>query len=138
MMQAFFRPMIAVRSPSLLATYINYILSVIWAYAAMCCLGIGLLWSAALGLPRPPVAFRLVPEFWGLALTLTYLAQMLVSAFVESRYERGMLRALFWMIWYPLAFWMLNAATAVVALPRVLSQPTKERVTWVSPDRGLR
>ena len=138
MMQAFFRPMIAGRVPTLLATYINCALAVIWAYAALSCLGIGLLWLGALGPPRPSLAFRLVPEFWGLVLTVTYLAQMLVSVFVESRYERGMLRSLFWMIWYPLAFWMLNAATAVVALPRVLLRPTKERTTWVSPDRGLR
>jgi biofilm PGA synthesis N-glycosyltransferase PgaC len=49
-----------------------------------------------------------------------------------------MLRELFWVIWYPLAFWMLSAATTIVALPRVLTQPRKERTTWVSPDRGLR
>ena len=49
-----------------------------------------------------------------------------------------MLRSLFWMIWYPVAFWMLSAVTTVAALPRVLLQPRKERTTWVSPDRGLR
>ena len=49
-----------------------------------------------------------------------------------------MLRSLFWMIWYPLAFWMINTATAVVALPIALLRPRKERTTWVSPDRGLR
>ena len=83
-------------------------------------------------------AFRLVPEWWGLTLTLTYLAQALFSGFLESRYEHGMLRSLFWMIWYPVAFWMLSAVTTATALPRVLLQPRKERTTWVSPDRGLR
>jgi len=71
-------------------------------------------------------------------LTLTSFAQALVCALLESRYERGMLRSLFWMIWYPLAFWMLSAVTTAVALPRVLSQPKKEHTTWISPDRGLR
>ena len=71
-------------------------------------------------------------------MTLTFLAQALVSDFLDSRYERGMLRSLFWIIWYPFVFWMLSAVTTAVALPRVLLRPKKARVTWVSPDRGLR
>ncbi len=138
MMLAFFRPMIAGRVPSLLTTYINYLLSVIWSYVVLFCFGVGLLWLVELGPTRPLPAFRLVPEWWGLTLTLTYLLQVLFSAFLESRYERGMLRTLFWMIWYPAAFWMLSAVTTAVALPRVLLQKKKERTTWVSPDRGLR
>ena len=138
MMLAFFRPMIAGRAPSLLPTYINYVLSVIWSYLVLLCLALGLLWSVDLGPTRPLPQFRLIPEWWGLTLTLTYFAQALVSVLLESRYERGMLRSLFWMIWYPLAFWMLSAVTTAVALPRVLSQPKKERTTWISPDRGLR
>ncbi len=138
MMLAFFRPMIAGRIPTLLPTYINYLLSVVWSYVVLFCLGVGLLWLVGLGPPRPLPAYRLVPEWWGLTLTVTYLCQALVSAFLEGRYERGMLRTLFWMIWYPAAFWMLSAVTTVTALPRVLLQPKKERTTWVSPDRGLR
>ena len=138
MMLTFFRPMIAGRAPSLLPTYINYVLSVIWSYLVLACIALGLLWSVGLGPPRPLPEVRLIPEWWGLTLTLTYFAQALVSALLESRYERGMLRSLFWMIWYPLAFWMLSAVTAAVALPRVLMQPRKERTTWISPDRGLR
>jgi biofilm PGA synthesis N-glycosyltransferase PgaC len=138
MMLAFFRPMIAGRVPTLLPTYINYLLSVVWSYVVLLCLGLGLLWSVGLGPTWPFPAFRLVPELWGLTLTLTYLAQALISDVLESRYERGMLRSLFWIIWYPAAFWMLSAVTAAAALPRVLLQPRKERTTWVSPDRGLR
>jgi biofilm PGA synthesis N-glycosyltransferase PgaC len=138
MMLAFFRPVISGRTPSLLPTYINYLVSVIWSYVVLLALVIGLLWFTQHGPPRPPAAFRIVPDWWGLTLTLTYLAQMLVSAFLEARYERGFLRVLFWMIWYPAAFWLLGAATVAVALPQVLLEPRKERVTWVSPDRGLR
>ena len=47
-----------------------------------------------------------------------------------------MLRGLFWIIWYPLAFWLLSTLTTVAALPRALVRP--RRATWESPDRGLR
>jgi biofilm PGA synthesis N-glycosyltransferase PgaC len=138
MMLAFFRPMITGRLPSLIPVYVNYTLSVVWSYLVLLSLGVGLLWTVGLGPPRPLPEFRLIPELWGLTLTITYLAQALVSDVLESRYERGMLRSLFWVIWYPLAFWILSAVTAALALPRVLLQPKKERTTWISPDRGLR
>jgi hypothetical protein len=38
--------------------------------------------------------------WWGLTLTLTYLAQALVSHLIERRYEPDMLRSLYWIIWY--------------------------------------
>lgn len=138
MMIDFFRPIIAMRAPSLLPTYINNLLSVIWAYMMVLSLGVGLLWAAGLAPPEVLPGFQLVPERWGLALTLTYLAQALVSHLIERRYEPDMLRTMFWIIWYPIAFWMISTATTVVALPRALLRPRKERTTWVSPDRGFR
>jgi biofilm PGA synthesis N-glycosyltransferase PgaC len=138
MMQSFFRPVLAGRTPTLLPTYTNYLASVVWSYLVLLVIGLGLLWTVGLGPPRPLPQFRLVPEWWGLTLALTYLAQALVSHFLDTRYERAMLRSLFWVIWYPLVFWLLSATTTAVAFPRVLSQPRKEHVTWVSPDRGLR
>ena len=130
-------PMIRGRAPCLLPTYLNFVVSVIWSYCIVFCLIVGMLW--AVGVADAPIAagVQLVPEWWGLTLALTYLAQALVSHLLESRYERGMLRSLFWMIWYPLAFWLLSALTAVVALPRALAAAAPGR-PGISPDRGLR
>jgi biofilm PGA synthesis N-glycosyltransferase PgaC len=99
-------------------------------------LAVGLLWSAGVPLPAIVPGFQLIPEWWGLTLTLTYLAQASVSHFVERRYEPRMMRGFFWIIWYPMAFWLISTLTTVAALPRVLVRP--RRSTWESPDRGLR
>jgi len=136
MMVDFFRPMVRGACPSLLPTYINYLLSILWAYIMAFSLIIGVLWAVGLAPPKVLPGFQLIPEWWGLTLTITYLAQALVSHLLEQRFEKHMLRSLFWMIWYPLAFWMINTATAVVALPSALLKPRK--ATWTSPDRGLR
>jgi biofilm PGA synthesis N-glycosyltransferase PgaC len=138
MMVDFFGRMVRFSSPSLLPTYINYLLSLLWAYVMTFSLIIGLLWTVGVAPSKVLPGFQLIPEWWGLTLTITYLAQALVSHLLERRFEPHMLRSLFWMIWYPLAFWMINTATAVVALPIALLRPRKERTTWVSPDRGLR
>jgi biofilm PGA synthesis N-glycosyltransferase PgaC len=138
MMVDFFWPIMTLRSPSLLPTYINNLLSVLWAYIMTASLGVGLLWAVGLAPPAVLPGFQLIPEWWGLTLTITYLVQALVSHLVERRYEPDMLRSLYWIIWYPMAFWMISTATTVVALPRALFRPRKERTTWTSPDRGLR
>ena len=138
MMVDFFGRMVRCTSPSLLPTYINYLLSMLWAYVMTFSLIIGILWTVGLAPPKVLPGFQLIPEWWGLTLTITYLAQALVSHLLERRFEPHMLRSLFWIIWYPMAFWMINTATAVAALPIALLRPRKERTTWVSPDRGLR
>ena len=136
MMIDFFRPMILGRAPSLLPTYLNFVASLLWAYCIVFGLAVGILYTAGVPMPAILPGFQLVPEWWGLTLALTYLAQALVSHVVERRYEPGILRGLFWIIWYPLAFWLISTLTTVAALPRVLVRP--RRSTWESPDRGLR
>jgi biofilm PGA synthesis N-glycosyltransferase PgaC len=138
MMVDFLRPMLRGRAPGMLPVYLNYALSVLWAYLMVFSLAVGLMWSVGIATPWMLRGFQLVPEWWGLTLVVTYLAQALVSHLVERRYEPHMLRSFFWIIWYPLAFWMLSTATTVAALPIALLRPRKERTTWVSPDRGLR
>jgi biofilm PGA synthesis N-glycosyltransferase PgaC len=138
MLVDFFWPMVRLRAPRMLPIYGNFILSVLWSYTVLIALAVGALWSFGI-LPRTAMpAMRFLPEWWGLTLAITYIAQALVASVIEHRYEPHMLRTLFWIIWYPMAFWMVSTATAVVALPRALLMPRSERTTWVSPDRGLR
>jgi biofilm PGA synthesis N-glycosyltransferase PgaC len=132
----FFRPLIRGRAPSLLPTYLNFVVSLVWAYCMVFCLIVGILWTVGVPMPTILPGFNLVPEWWGLTLALTYLAQALISHLVERRYERDMLKSLFWIIWYPLAFWLLSTLTTIAALPRALLR--QRRGTWDSPDRGLR
>jgi biofilm PGA synthesis N-glycosyltransferase PgaC len=113
-------------------------LSVIWSYVMVG----AIVWGSLRAIGFDPVpalpGFDLIPEWWGLVLALTYLLQAAVSQIVERRYEPDMLRSLFWIVWYPLAFWMLSTLSTVVGLPRALLRPRQVRTTWTSPDRGLR
>jgi hypothetical protein len=55
---------------------------------------------------------------WATLLALTYLTQAIVSIAIDSRFEPGIRRSLFWIIWFPFAFWLILAATAVAVFPR--------------------
>src|SRR5262249_60987855 len=119
----FFRPMLRGARPSLLPPYINYLLSMLWAYIMAFSLVIGLLWTVGLAPTKMLPGFQLIPEWWGLTLALPYLAQALTSHLLERRFQANMLRSLFWVVWYPMAFWLINTATAVCALPIALMRP---------------
>jgi biofilm PGA synthesis N-glycosyltransferase PgaC len=138
MMLDYAGPILRLRVPGMTPTYLSYVLSVLWSYVMLLSLLAGA--ADAIGLVRWGLvrSVALMPGWWGLVLTLTYLLQALVSHLLEKRYEPRMLRALFWVIWYPAAFWLISLATTVVAVPKVMFARKGARGTWVSPDRGLR
>ena len=73
----------------------------------------------------------------GVMVGTTCLIQVAISLWLDSRYSPDSVRSFFWMIWYPLAYWMFSMITTIVALPRALLRKKKERATWTSPDRGI-
>jgi poly-beta-1,6-N-acetyl-D-glucosamine synthase len=110
--------------------------SIVWSYVM---LGLILLWLAglALPLPEPFQVPSLLPDWHGVVLAATCLLQFAVSLLIDRRYEPGVGRNYYWMIWYPFAFWFLSLFTTVVATPKALAKRRGTRATWVSPDRGV-
>ena len=99
-----------------------------------------LLYFLGLLIEMPPAlaVTTVLPRWNGVILGCTCLIQFAVSMMMDSRYEKGLWRDYFWVIWYPLAFWMLSMATTVVAVPKAYLKQRGKRAVWVSPDRGLR
>ena len=131
--------MFSLRKPRLLLIYTNYVLSVIWSCAMM--LGVLLFVAGQLGWDNPAIAagIALVPSWWAAILAVTYLMQADISHLLEQRNEKDMAKSLYWIIWYPLAFWVIAALTTIYAVPKVLfRKPGSVRGIWASPDRGFR
>jgi len=123
------------RHRRMLPVYFEYFTSVLWAYTMA---GIIVLWALGHFIALPPVlrVSTLLPGWNGMVIGTTCLMQFAVSMFLDAKYEKGLGRYYYWMIWYPLAYWMLSVATTLVAIPKVILRGRK-RATWVSPDRGL-
>jgi len=130
------RPIMMGKCPSLLPVYLNAVLGIVWAHCMVLTIVLGLLHLFGIRvLPQIPT-FSLIPEWYGTTLCLTYLLQAFVSVRLEHRFEPRKAYSLFWIIWYPLAFWLLSTLTSVAALPRALF--LRRAGTWTSPDRGIR
>lgn len=113
--------------------------SVFWSYLMLL---LTVLWLAGLVLPGngllPAIGSPLIPQSSGVLLGATCLLQFALSKWLDSRYDHGLGRNYYWMIWYPMVFWIINIATTVVAYPQVLLSRSGQRARWVSPDRGIR
>ncbi|WGT62449.1 poly-beta-1,6-N-acetyl-D-glucosamine synthase [Variovorax paradoxus] len=115
--------------------YAEYMVSVAWAYAMALVLIIGVLrpllpagsaWHSAL-----------LPHWQGTLLAMTCILQMLLSLWIDRRYDRDLMRYFVGTIWYPIAFWTITMAATVVALPKALLRRRGKRAVWTSPDRGV-
>ena len=116
---------------------LEHSLSLLWAYLMATTI---VLWGLGffVAMPEPLQVASLLPEWYGVLLGFTCLLQFAVSLTIDGRYEGGLGRYYYWMVWYPIAFWMINMLTTVVAVPKALLRRRGARAVWVSPDRGLR
>jgi biofilm PGA synthesis N-glycosyltransferase PgaC len=120
----------------MVAVYFEYAVSVFWAYAMALVM---LIWFVGLFVEMPlRWQITIVPGWHGVLIGTTCLLQIATSMFLDRHYDKRIFRHYFWMIWYPLAYWMLNTATTVWAVPKVLVRKRGRRAKWNSPDRGLR
>lgn len=115
--------------------FAEYVLSILWSYC-MAFVSIIMLLGLFVAMPRD-WQVSVVPVWNGMLLGLTCLVQLLVSCLIDRRYDQGILKCYLWTIWYPLAFWLLNVVTSLVAVPAVLLRRQGARAVWVSPDRGI-
>lgn len=112
----------------------EFCVSVLWSYT-MLVLAVSLLLGQILDVPPLPDVREWLPSWGGALIGATCLLQFAVSLAIDSRYEKGLARYYYWIIWYPIAYWLINVLTAAVALPTVLLRQ-RGRAIWVSPDRG--
>ncbi|HNB20017.1 MAG TPA: poly-beta-1,6-N-acetyl-D-glucosamine synthase [Agitococcus sp.] len=112
-------------------------LSLLWSYAMLIMFVLWLL-SFILPLSIPFVGSPLIPDEGALLLGTTCLLQFALSKWLDSGYDKGLGRNYYWMIWYPLVFWLINICSTIVAFPKVILLGKGQRARWVSPDRGIK
>lgn len=113
-------------------------LSVVWSYSMLLTV---LVWIAGYFLPvgtLPVIQSPLFLQSGSVILGMTCLLQFAISLSLDSRYDKGLGRNYYWMVWYPLVFWLITTASTIAAFPKVIWRGSGQRARWVSPDRGIR
>ncbi|RIZ69739.1 MAG: poly-beta-1,6 N-acetyl-D-glucosamine synthase [Methylococcales bacterium] len=83
----------------------------------------------------------LSPSWTSMLLSLTCLIQFGMSLFIDSHYELktgGVARYYYWMVWYPIVYWIINVGTTIVGSVNAVKKKKGQRAVWVTVDRGLR
>jgi biofilm PGA synthesis N-glycosyltransferase PgaC len=115
---------------------LEYIASGIWSYVILAVLAGGLL-DIFISLPMGFHMPAPIPGWYGVVLGIICIAQFLVSMIFDSRYETDVRRQFFWIIWYPLVYWLIGVLTTSVAIPKAMLKRKGTRAVWESPDRGV-
>lgn len=125
------------RSRRMWGVYVEYLTSVFWSYTMILILT---LWSLGwfIDLPEEVSIPTLIPSWGGVILGMTCLLQFAVSLIIDTRYEKGITKTYYWMIWYPLIYWLINVLTTAYGLIKAVNKKRNTRAVWVSPDRGIR
>jgi len=112
--------------------YIEYLLSISWAFSFLFVLilyALGLITASPINLVDSTV--------YGILLGVTFMLQFLISFYISSRYEKGMGKFYYWLVWYPIAYWMIIAGTSIAGFFKAINRDTSKRAVWDSPDRGI-
>ncbi|MCS4532847.1 poly-beta-1,6-N-acetyl-D-glucosamine synthase [Neisseria montereyensis] len=112
--------------------YIEYFLTLFWAYALFIITLLGVL-GWIFGYQHDFTPFKVA----SLMTFMMFILQFSVSIFIDSRYERNLFRYFISCIWYPYAFWLINSVTLIHGFPKALFRDKHRKATWVSPDRGV-
>jgi biofilm PGA synthesis N-glycosyltransferase PgaC len=116
---------------------IEYGLSILWAVLFVALAAYRLFDLALFGIDLQSAPILLL-GWTGLIIGTICMLQIVLSLFLDRPYDRGLLKNYFWAVWYPTIYWIIAAATAAAALPKILLRDKERRAKWTSPDRGIR
>jgi len=125
------------RSRRMWMVYLEFLLSVVWSFSIFATF---ILWISGQFFQIPPElqVKTLLPSWGGVLLGITCLLQFAVSLSIESAYEKNIWKYYFWMIWFPIIYWVINVIAVVTGLPRAVFKKKGTQAIWASPDRGIR
>ncbi|MBF0503820.1 MAG: poly-beta-1,6 N-acetyl-D-glucosamine synthase [Candidatus Omnitrophica bacterium] len=135
-LRKYFHSMFSWQQRRIWLLYIEYGVSIYWAYMLFMTYGIYLI-GLLIKLPTSMMVRSIVPGWTGIILAIACLVQMAIGLIIDSRFEPKIYKMYFWLIWYPLIYWILNAAVTIFGFPLAMMKKRGTPAVWDSPDRGF-
>ncbi len=77
-----------------------------------------------------PVGASPFPNFWGMAIATTCIAQLAIGAWVDRHYDPQIMRSMIYSVFYPIIYWIMMAViTFIYTVPALFRKPPKVQ-TW--------
>ncbi len=130
----YFKDIFHWKSRRMWGIYAEYILSLIWSYSVIL---VGIIIVVSFLRDGSMDEFAFTPSIYGTVLGTTFLLQFFISLMIDSRYEKGLSKFYYWIIWYPFFFWIVSALSTSVGFVRALMKKKTTQARWHSPDRGI-
>ena len=135
-LRKYFRTMFRWQQRRIWLLYVEYGVSIFWAYMLFMTYFIYFI-GLFVELPHSMVVRSIIPGWTGIILAIACLFQMGIGLIIDSRFEPKIYKMYFWLIWYPLVYWMLNAAVTIFGFPMAMIKKRGTPAIWESPDRGF-
>lgn len=101
--------------------------SILWAYTFVLMTSYWLVCRFAGYAPRGASP---IPNFWGMMIATTCIAQLLIGAWMDRKYDPKIMASIPASVFYPIIYWMMMAIiTFTYTLPALLRTPPKVQ-TW--------
>lgn len=113
--------------------YVESSLSILWA---LCFVVLTLIWTISYAVGLPPIGASPIPNLWGMTIATICIAQLFVGAWIDRRYDPGIVRFVPYAVWYPIVYWAFLAVTTVLSLHWLFRRPQREPVRWKTVREG--
>ncbi|HEV2487790.1 MAG TPA: glycosyltransferase [Terracidiphilus sp.] len=101
--------------------------SILWAYIFVLMTSY---WVFSKCVGYAPRGASPIPNFWGMMIATTCIAQLLIGAWMDRKYDPKILGSIPASVFYPIVYWMMMAViTFTYSLPALLRAPPKVQ-TW--------
>ena len=97
--------------------------SILWSYVFVL---MTLFWATCHFAGYSPRGASPIPNFWGMAIATTCIAQLVIGAWVDRRYDPEIMSSALDAVFYPIVYWMMMAIiTFIYTLPALFRNPPK-------------
>ena len=135
-MLRYFTSLFNLRAIGMLPLYLECCISLLWSFTVVLLILLAPIQLLVSG--HKETLGDLAPQWTSMLLCITCLFQFAVSLGIDSRYEQSTgEKYYYWMIWYPVVYWLINIGTAVNGLIKAVRKKPGQRALWVTLDRGL-
>ena len=107
--------------------YFESCASILWAFVFVTMTAF---WAICKLSGYTPLGASPFPNFWGMAIATTCIAQLAIGAWVDRQYDHEIMRSMIFSVFYPIIYWIMMAViTFIYTVPALFRKPPKVQ-TW--------